>query len=1481
MNVFTTRLLYSLLALTGISAVFYTTSYRYVHDLLPAVAYNLPADVSGDERESEGEEDEITLEERALITQDRIDFEFDMRKDPATGQIPEGIRQMELAQAFRAPVQNPSQRSAAFSVTERGPNNLGGRTRAIVFDTRYASNSTIMAGGVSSGVYRTTNGGTTWSKVSSNDEIHNVTAIAQDTRSGQEDTWYYATGEASGNSASLGSLYYGTGIWKSTDNGSTWTFLGNSNTGSLESFDECADFISKLVVDPTNGDVYAASLGEILRSQDGGSTWTAVLGPGCASTSNMTDIVVTSAGRLYAAFSGTLASTIDGVWTSTTGDVASWTRIAGNGTPGTWSTSGNYGRVVLAIAPSDEDILYALYDNDFSSDCAGTAGVEADLFHWDQGTTTWTDLTANLPDETGCSDGNDPFAIQGGYDLVVAVKPDNASTVFVGGTNIYRSTDGFTSTGNTTRIGGYASAGGYAKYTNHHPDIHVLTFAPNNNDVLYSGTDGGVHSADITAGTPSWTSLNNDYVTYQYYHVAIDPTVGSDYVIGGAQDNGTTESSTGTSHTEIGSGDGVAVGISTGGINYFGSQNGTLRRNGTFITPSGASTSIFVTYFFLDPDNTEILYFAGGTDLFRTTAASSVASGTWTTMTGVGGAVGGNIRSLAVTRGSGYGSSDAGRVLYIGTQVGEVFRLNDPAFGAAATAPTDITPGTASAGIVSSIAVNPNDDNEILVTYSNYGINSVYHTTNANSATPTWSLVEGNISLASFRSASIIVEGGITYYIVGTSIGLYCTSTLNAGSTTWTRIGSTSIGYALTSSLALRSSDNFLLAGTHGNGMFMVEPPRDPEIYFTLTSSSTTETTTSTTSCRDYTDITVEMSIAAAPTGDATVTINLAGTATEGTDYDILNPSKQLTFPDGSVATQDVDIRIYDDSGDESAETIILTFVISGTTDATTASYSQTHTLTINDDDTGPVASFTIFTEDFETAISFGSLGSSSWSRGLFGGSGFNYWFDGANGGMTGSGSAYVSDDGVNPTYDNTVAEDPLISTPQIDGTGYTGQEITFDFKCNGESGADYGRLYYSLNGTTFFLIEGTTTAPYVGVTSATTRTVTLPGAVDNTTYFIGWRWTNNANSTGSNPAFTIDNVDIHTTGGTSIESVLNSTDSQYFGPYETVHFYDGSEIVLSLTNNSSYDYGCTSVTVDRAGTGAQSAWSLTAGHELADKTYLVTPTNNSPGGGDSYDITLYYTDAEFTGWVANSNVAYTTSDFKLVKSVGPISGLSPANQNATLNASVSYAALGSNHTFTATFTGGFSGFGGGNPSTPLPVEVLDFAGKESEDGVNLTWRTGWELNNDKFEVERSEDGRAFSAIGTVKGSGTTQKPVDYHFLDETPITGVNFYRLRQIDFDGKFDYSEIVQVRVVGQNRVSIAPNPFSGFLNIEILASGPAVSKFRLFAPDGKLVLSRNFSFEGRLSEKIDLPNLPRGVYIYQIENQDKTYTGKLVHQ
>jgi hypothetical protein len=788
--------------------------------------------------EKELEDEARTIEEREL-------FEFNMLKDPTTGKIP----RTAFKDAIDAAKQTPTYESlppvlktlGVLTIDAKGPSNLGGRTRAIGIDKRNAN--IMIAGGVSSGVFRTTDGGASWTRVVPIGQIHSITAIAQDPRAGQEDTWYFGSGEASGNSAALGSTYPGFGIWKSTDNGVNWTQLAIT-ASNQEVFNSAFDFINRIVVDPTNGFVYAAACNTIQRSTDGGINWGLVLGT--LATNAYTDIIVTPAGRFYAAIAGSDAS--NGVWTSTTGAVASWTRIAGTGgvpNHANWNAQGAYGRIVLANAPSSTNIVYALYYNNFTSAC-GPAGPEAELFKWDQTTTTWTDLSTNLPDETGCSVGNDPFATQGGYDLSIVVKPDDVNTVFIGGTNVYRSTDGFTSTAATTRIGGYNSPANYALYLNSHSDIHTLVFSAGSNSILYVGDDGGIQKGDITAGTVVWTSLNNNYITYQYYHTDLVPVGGSDIFVGGAQDNGTTLNTGGTTATSIFGGDGATVGFmsytnpTTFNI-IAASQSGNLVRltaasSGFTITPTGSS-SIFVTYSNLDQDNVNYLYYAGNTALYRTRIATTISSTTvtsnsatgWELMTGTG--ITGNIRSMATSRNKTYGdaaysATNASRKLYIGTETGKVYRLNDPAFVASGTAAVDITPAGAPAAVVSSIAINPGDDNEIMITYSNYGVNSVYQTANANAATPTWTNVEGPagsaVQLASARSSAIVKVAGITQYFVGTSVGLFNTTTLSGATTSWTRIGSAEINFAIVSQLRYRPSDNKILAGTHGNGMFLI-----------------------------------------------------------------------------------------------------------------------------------------------------------------------------------------------------------------------------------------------------------------------------------------------------------------------------------------------------------------------------------------------------------------------------------------------------------------------------------------------------------------------------------------------------------------------------------------------------------------------------------------------------------------------------------
>ena len=803
-------------------------------------------------------EDKEKAESRFDDLQGAIEYEFNMIKNPSTGKIPEGIREQELIQAQKI-LQNQLTTAPSLlnAYTFEGPNNLGGRTRALAYDVRYngGTNQVIIAGGVSGGIYKSIDNGATWVRKSPTGQLFSVTSVAQDPRATFQDTWYYATGEEFGNSASeTGAFYLGNGVYKSTDNGETWIRLVNSNLGVLENFDARQDLITKLAVDPTNGNVYMAVIDAIYRSVNGGTNWSNILtsGAGTIGGGMLTDITITSTGRLYAAFAGgsQTGPTLDmpGVWTSTTGAALSWTKIAGNGSatnPAGWNANGAYGRVVLAIAPSSENLVYALYWNGVSNGCPAAA-AEAELYLWDQTATTWVDRTIGLPNEAGCSVGNDPFSAQGGYDLVIAVKPDNANAVFIGGSNIYRSTDGFATAGNTTRIGGYNSPAGYALYANSHPDIHAIVFQPGTTATMLCGNDGGVQrTTNNLAGTVAWAQINSGYRTYQYYYVTLDPRIGNNKVLGGAQDNGSTRNigGTGTSFEQVFGGDGVSVGLSDliagNTFEYCGSQLGGIKsRNSTlglgFVTdikPSTAATpatssGLFVTLFKLDPDNTQNLYYADSNTLYRTTTASTVTTGSWTRMTGTDATVGiaNVISSFATTRGT-YSAATAS--LFIGTSNAKIFRLNDPANIAAATAPTDLSPGAGfpAGGYVSSIAVNPRNDDTVLVTFSNYGVTSVFWTGNANAATPTWFNVEGNLTLPSFRSAAILIKNNVVEYYVGTSIGLYG-ATINgtnagtAAGTTWAQEGPADMGNAVVTSLALRPADNKLLIGTHGYGMW-------------------------------------------------------------------------------------------------------------------------------------------------------------------------------------------------------------------------------------------------------------------------------------------------------------------------------------------------------------------------------------------------------------------------------------------------------------------------------------------------------------------------------------------------------------------------------------------------------------------------------------------------------------------------------------
>jgi hypothetical protein len=807
-------------------------------------------DASAPSQEQLRTDKEMLAKEAAEGSEDdpeaRARFEWMKYHDPATGQIPEDIRSKELEFARTIPSkeefrQRISERGGSlaklqsFTWNQRGPRNVGGRTRALGVDI--TNGTTILAGGVSGGMWKSTDEGSTWVKTSTPGQLHSVTTLAQDTRAGKTSTWYYGTGEYLGNSASLGGgSYRGDGIFKSTDNGSSWSVLASTSTNAPQLFDNFFDYVWRVAVDPSNAsqdEVYAATYGAIWRSTDGGTNWSPVRG-GSTPYSSYTDVTVTSTGVVYGVMSS--SGSQPGCWRSTDG--VSWANITPAGFPTT------YNRIVLAVAPSNENVVYFLLQQpDTTTNASQVRGHQLWKYTYLTGDGSgsggsWVNRGGNLPLEAGLA-GNARFDSQGGYDMWLQVKPDNENFLIVGAINLYRSTDAFATNSNWLRIGGYPNPTSYGNYPNHHCDQHSGAFKPGSPSVYFSGNDGGVSkTSNVTAGVVNWTSLNNGYQTSQFYTVAIDQaSSGNAEVIGGTQDNGTwwTNSSSGSvSWIDEFSGDGAFCAIANGRTYYYlSSQNGNMYRvqwdgSGNWTTwanvqPTGGGGYLFINPFALDPNNSNMMYLAGGDRIWRNTDLTAVpafqSSTTAVNWTALSNSVvtGQSVSAVAPAK------SPANR-LYYATTAGNVYRMDNANTGQ----PTRTTITGASfpaSSYVNCIAVDPTNADDLIVVFSNYSVVSLWHSTDGGTS---WTAVSGNLEQnpdgtgngPSINWVAIVPYGGTTTYFAGTSTGLYSTTALSGASTAWVQEGSTTIGNVVVDMVVSRPLDGLVVAATHANGMY-------------------------------------------------------------------------------------------------------------------------------------------------------------------------------------------------------------------------------------------------------------------------------------------------------------------------------------------------------------------------------------------------------------------------------------------------------------------------------------------------------------------------------------------------------------------------------------------------------------------------------------------------------------------------------------
>jgi sugar lactone lactonase YvrE len=713
-----------------------------------------------------------------------------------------------------------------------GPGNVGGRTRALLIDPQDAS--LMYAAGVAGGVWKTTNGGQSWTP--SGDQLANlaVSCLAFDPKNSQ--IIYAGTGEGFFNIDSV----RGNGIFKTTDGGATWKPLVDTQGLNFH-------YVNDIVVSPSNSQkIYAATNTGVWRTLDGGTDWRQALIPrnadfdtitgGCLDLAIRTDKL--DADHVFAAC-GTFEQATIYLSKNAGGPAQS---LSTSFDP--VFTEAGMGRTALALSPSNQDVIYAVsasvesgaFEDALHAVFRSTSGGDAGTWTAQVRNTNANKLNRSLlslaifSHATDCGYyTEDDFIGQGWYDLAIAVDPLDPNRVWVGGIDLFRSDDGGANWGLATHAYQPRENPQYA-----HPDQHILVFHPQyngtTNQILYAGNDGGLwrtnnaraavatgNSAACKASNTAvtWTSLNNGYGVTQFYHGSVLPD-GKSY-FGGTQDNGTllgTDQQGSNAWREINGGDGGYTAVDPAGPNtLYASYTGISMYKST---DGGATFSsaqlglndpggLFISPYVMDSSDASRLW-TGGAYLWRTTNGASL----WT-------------RASALTAGTGYVSAlavaptDANYIL-AGMSDGYLLRT---ALGLTATSTTVWAGTQPRRGYVSWVAFDPNNKSIAYATFSNFGGTHVWRSTNGGES---WAPLDGSGTgaLPDVPVHCIVIDPANTARMyIGTDVGVFVT---NDGGSSWA-LESTGFPNVITESLALHvvNGETWLYAFTHGRGAWRVK----------------------------------------------------------------------------------------------------------------------------------------------------------------------------------------------------------------------------------------------------------------------------------------------------------------------------------------------------------------------------------------------------------------------------------------------------------------------------------------------------------------------------------------------------------------------------------------------------------------------------------------------------------------------------------
>ncbi len=179
---------------------------------------------------------------------------------------------------------------------------------------------------------------------------------------------------------------------------------------------------------------------------------------------------------------------------------------------------------------------------------------------------------------------------------------------------------------------------------------------------------------------------------------------------------------------------------------------------------------------------------------------------------------------------------------------------------------------------------------------------------------------------------------------------------------------------------------------------------------------------------------------------------------------------------------------------------------------------------------------------------------------------------------------------------------------------------------------------------------------------------------------------------------------------------------------------------------------------------------------------------------------------------------------------------------------------------------------------SPLPITLLAFNAQQKNNSVYVTWATSSEVNNDYFTLEHSKDGENFKAIKNIKGAGFSNEVLNYNYLHDKPFIGINYYRLKQTDFDGTFTYSDIIAVNVKSiENKLSVYPNPVS---NQQFTVSGLSQEEeytISLCDLNGRVIKSIQTDDSHEINFRIET-ELSNGIYFVIVQSLVSTEIIKL---